>query len=208
MLTIENLHGVYVDAALWDPGNQMLFLSAWGRDTAMQELLGSLVLSESEGGRSSLRLLDEDGDDYATVYRGDKDRLDKLTGRVRTDLFGTMTHAWLYDKLVLTPDTANQRGVLLDREVIDLQDNAALAQRMWALVRATCRLPLLPEWSEPVLRTFEERGWLTRLRGYRMFGVLANLGDETSVGNAVTEIVREFYQPHDASGQRPLARAA
>ncbi len=50
LLTLSAIHDVYADAYLADDSGRLLFLSVWGRDTALQELLARLQLPRSDNG--------------------------------------------------------------------------------------------------------------------------------------------------------------
>lgn len=166
--------GLWLDALLPDADGELLFLSAWGRDTAAQELLARLSLSEREGGIE--RLWVQALGHYVEV--GNPDRLDKHSGRVRTALFGELTHLWVYHRLAAEPDRASRRALLLHRPVdpADTEGQEALRERLWALVRETCHLPLLPHWRERVLAAFEGQDWVRPLEGLRVGAVWLDLG--------------------------------
>ena len=76
---------------------QLLFLSVFGRDTSIQQLLASFALGAKEGGLTQFKL-QRPGAGDELVLIGDAGRLEKLTGRLpRQNLFGNLTHAWIFD---------------------------------------------------------------------------------------------------------------
>jgi hypothetical protein len=172
---LRDAPGLWLDALLPDADGELLFLSAWGRDTAAQELVARLSLSEREGGLE--RLWASGLGRYVEV--GNPDRLEKHTGRVRTSLYGELTHLWVYHRLAVRPDRANRKALLLHRPVRPSDDEGreALRERLWALVRETCHLPLLAHWRERVLNAFEGQDWVRPLEGLGMDAVLVDLGE-------------------------------
>lgn len=159
------------DGCLRDEQGQLLFLSLWGRDTAIQELLARLTLvPDEEQHLASLTLINEFSSKIS-ISVGDIDRLEKRTTRtVPNTLFGPLIHLWLLDKRCIAPDKSN--GISL---AIFPRDVGNRAQRLWALTQATCPLPLLDHWRDCVLPLLRSRGMLTELtpsvgdfEGYRL----------------------------------------
>ena len=80
MLQLHEVPGVFCDAHLVDDGG-LRFLSLWGRDTAIQELLARLSLPEREGGLRSFWIgkSGQEGARYVSFI--DPDRLVRLSAR-------------------------------------------------------------------------------------------------------------------------------
>ena len=172
---LRDVPGLWLDALLADADGELLFLSAWGRDTVVQETLARLSLSEGEGGLTRLRVQGRG----RPIEIGNPDRLEKHTGRVQTRLFGELTHLWVYQRLAVRPDRANRKALLLHRplDAADTEGREALRERLWALVRETCHLPLLAHWRERVLDAFEGQDWVRPLEGLGMDAILVDLGE-------------------------------
>ena len=137
---------VFVDAALRDSAGELMFLSMYGRDTAMLHFLASFTLPVGNGGRSFFTLVR--GDEHHKIGLADPARLDKLTGRLpRENLFGNLTHVWLYHREGIQPDRSNRSALLLRFE----ESDEAYAMRTWSLVRELCPVPLLDHWREPLM---------------------------------------------------------
>ena len=164
-LEIDVAPGVFADALALD-GSVLLFLSLWGRDTAVQELLARLSLPEKEGGIRLLRVGDRQ------ILMTDPERLEKLSGRMpKGNLFGDVTHLWLYDRM-LTPKGRNHgRGALLQRAGYPVEP-----ERLWSVVMETSGLPLLPHWRDPLLSECRQRGWIREISGHNVVAVVVDLG--------------------------------
>ena len=167
---VEECSELMVDGCLCDEQRRLIFLSVWGRDTAVQEFLARLTLGTAEEGLDHFHLRVED-DHLAPVFITSVDMLEKRTTRTfRRTLFGSLVHLWLIDKRCIEPDKANARAL-----AILPQDVPNCRERLWALVKETCPLPLLDHWRDAVLELLESTQMLSslpvdlgELQGYRL----------------------------------------
>jgi len=167
---IDECPDLMADGCLCDEQRNLIFLSLWGRDTAVQEFLARLTLGDDKMGLDRLHLLTEE-DLSIPIFIGSVDRLEKRTTRVfRRTLFGSMIHLWLIDRRCVEPDKANARALaILPKEAPDR------TRRLWALVQETCPLPLLDHWRDTVLELLQSQAMLSSLtvalgplEGYRL----------------------------------------
>lgn len=154
---IDECPDLLVDACVCDEERRLIFLSAWGRDTAVQEFLARLTLGRSEGGLEQFHLVQSG---HSLPVFPDAERLEKRTTRqLRGTLFGSLLHVWLFDGRCAVPDRANHLAYALVRDNID-----PLAS-LWPLVVDTCPLPLLPHWQGSVMELLLQEQMLERLPG-------------------------------------------
>lgn len=156
MYCIDGQSDVFVDACIPDDAGQLLFLSAFGRDTSLQQMLARFQLRATEGGLDRITIRREE--EPFTALVGDPNRLEKLTGRLpRETLFGNLVHLWVFDPVVLEPDRANGRGWILVEEEEHRGERCVelRAQRRWLLLSRLARVPLLDEWRDPLLEALE-----------------------------------------------------
>lgn len=157
LFQIEECPDLYVDACVCDEQRNLVFMSAWGRDTALQEFLARLTLGREQNGIEQFHIL-VDGRSISVFPN--HDLLEKRTTRqFRGTLFGSMVHLWLFDRRASTPDQANHFAFAL------LERNEAPHQRLWPLVIETCPLPLLHHWREPVMEVLTQHQMLAALPG-------------------------------------------
>ena len=150
---IKELQDIFVDACVRAPDGELVFISVFGRDGAVQQLYASLHLGIQEGGIRQLTLLDPgNSQPVATVPVGDPRRLDKYSGRLPKDnLFGNLVHTWIYDESLVTPSrAAGSAWLLVDRET-QVHDDESLQASVWSLIEQLSPIPLLPHWRTPVL---------------------------------------------------------
>jgi hypothetical protein len=156
---IDACPDLMADGYVGDERGNLVFLSAWARDTAIQEFLARLTLGPGEQGLDQFQLVTPTESASVPVFVGNADNLEKRTTRAyRRTLFGSMVHLWLFDTRCVTPDKANASALaLLPRTGIEH------TERLWRLVRETCPLPLLDHWRDDVLALLQSRSMLTRL---------------------------------------------
>ncbi|MBL5862099.1 hypothetical protein JBO49_15895 [Serratia fonticola] len=146
------------DGLVCDEQNSLLFLSLWGRDTAIQAFLARLTLGRNEQGLEQFHIVTDQGASIP-VFVGNTERLHKCSSRhYRRTLFGSLVNLWLFDKRSIKPDQANARALaMLPR---DAENSTG---RLWHLVQETCPLPLLDHWRDSVLELLQSRNMLVRL---------------------------------------------
>ena len=146
LLAIGEYPDLYADACCASRDDDCLFLSLWGRDTAIQELLARLTLPPSQNGIDALHI--QQGETQHRVRFRDMDRYSKRSTRIyRQTRFGSLVQLWLYDQRCVSPDRANLEAIaLLEREAPEAVDD-----RLWVRVKDLCPLPLLDHWAGDVM---------------------------------------------------------
>ena len=133
---IDECPDVMADACVGDDQGNLIFLSIWARDTAVQQFLARLTLGRDEQGLDQFHVITDQGGSVP-VFIGNVDRLEKrVTRAYRRTLFGSLSNVWLFDRRCVKPDKANASALaLLPR------DSAHRLDRLWMLVRtpAHCR---------------------------------------------------------------------
>lgn len=204
---IDECPDLMADACVGDDHGELVFLSVWARDTAIQAFLARLTLGLNEQGLDRFHLV-RDQDASVPVIVGNVERLDKRSTRAfRRTLFGSLVNLWLFDRRCVKPDKANATALaLLPRTTVSRTD------RLWSLVRDTCPLPLLDHWHDTVLDLLTHGEMLTHLPlalgpldGYRLaidvHALTAALGERIRDG-------RLTASPSDAVITAPLVCAA
>ena len=157
LFPIEECNDLFVDACACDEQRNLVFLSAWGRDTALQEFLARLTLGAVEDGLSQFHIV---VDGRSLPVFPNIDLLEKRTTRqLRGTLFGSLIHLWLFDRRCVQPDRASHFAYAL------LENGQSPDQRLWPLIQETCPLPLLPHWQKPVMDLLTQHDMLQLLPG-------------------------------------------
>ena len=162
MFRIKEVADVFVDACVRDESGQLLFLSCYGRDTAIQQLFAAFYLKSSEGGLEHFHLREADAESWEEgerVHVGNADGLQKLSGRLpRDNVFGNLAHTWIYDPAIVRPDRATRTAWVIDpldkgNEVTSDPERVLLqvADRVWEVFRLLSPVPLLDAWRPTLL---------------------------------------------------------
>jgi len=202
LMQVDEAPELFADAVLVDAADNLLFLSLWGRDTALQEFLARLSLPVHEGGLDSFFLCPGNSENGLSEYKlprrklvqiGDADRLDHYSGRMPTNIFGDMAHLWLFNRLVTEPDLANRRTIALFKpdEVSTEAGREAVHSRIWQLTKAICHLPLLDHWINPVTEAFRSRDWIKDFDGIGIHAAMIDLNLGEEVETVITGLVRD-----------------
>ncbi len=155
LMSIQYVPDLFVDACLRDEKYELMFLSLIGRDTAMLQFFAAFSLKRSEGGflqgeKAEFTLHDEDKNPH-TVMVSDVDRLEKHTGRMPEDnLFGPLSHAWVYQPALTCCDPVLRQAWLLDY----LPDNGEVRYdraAIWRRIKMLSAVPLLDHWCDTIL---------------------------------------------------------
>lgn len=168
MYQLDEQSDVFVDACAADQNGQLLFLSVYGRDTSIQQLMARLHQRSSQGGVDQLTLRrGRSGTVEQMVVVGDPARLDKATARLpRTGLLGNLVHTWIFDGCLRRPNMGAGTGWHLDST--EGAPEAVLAAReleqSWRLVKELADVPLLDHWALTVMAHLESVGAVTRPR--------------------------------------------
>jgi len=155
---VDECADLMVDGCVSDENGNLVFLSVWARDTAVQEFIARLTLGREEQGLDQFHLVTDQGHSIP-VFVGNVDMLEKrVTRAYRRTLFGSLTNLWLFDRRCVRPDKANAAALaLLPRGCVNR------AERLWMLVRDTCPQPLLDHWRDRVLDVLQANSMLTQL---------------------------------------------
>lgn len=157
LFQIEECPDLYVDACVCDEERNLVFMSLWARDTALQEFLARLTLGPAEGGLDQLHIIH---DGRSLLIFPNADKLEKRTTRqYRSTLFGSLLHLWLFDPRCAQPDQATHTAYAL------LTPDEDATNRLWPLVIETCPLPLLPHWRGPMMKVLTQLQMLKPLPG-------------------------------------------
>lgn len=174
MLKVNFSSEIFIDALIVDSNGIMLFMSAWGRDTAAQEMLARMTLPGHEQGISSYVArsgpVTHGGQSRFMVTLPNLNVLEKQQARVKSKVFGDLVNIFIYSECVARPSKSTRIAWALYRDDIEPD--------LWPLVVETCHLPLLNHWEREVMSELNSRGWINRLSGYNVSATSIDLSND------------------------------
>jgi len=183
LLELSDISGIYTDAALTDDFGNLLFISVWGRDIAMQEFLGRMSLPKSENGIQRFNIIGET--QTKIVIIPNVDDLDKTAYKVsKPTIYGELTQMWIYNKIAVSPDFTTHRALMLYSSENHKPD-------LWPLIKSVCHLPLLDSWKEIFIKKCFDNHWIRNLNnGFGIKGIYIDLGDE--VETVMSQMIQDY----------------
>lgn len=162
MFMLHEQSDVFIDACASDHRAQLLFISAYGRDTSIQQLMARIHQRATQGGVDQLTVGESmQARPSLKVLVGDPNRLDKIIGRCpRTSLMGNLVHAWIFDPALLRLDPAIGAGWILEQG--GGADPPREAKRLWRMLKELSPVPLLDHWALTVLAHLQTIGAVVR----------------------------------------------
>lgn len=187
MHIVRDLPQLCCDAAVWDAGGTLVFMSLWGRDTILQQFIAELSVPVTEGGRNDLVL--SQGTHVVRLAVPPKDWIAKLTGRAPAAVpIAGLTQVWIHDRRA--SDRSLHRGsrcFVLSRS----GESSQHPQRVWQALRQIATVPLLDTWAAPILEAFCGAGWIQALPALgQVIGTELRLPEEDRVAALLGQLLR------------------
>ncbi len=172
-MKIVDINGVFVEAFLLDSNNEIAFISLIGKDTALQEFRARWSLPASQGGLTDFQV--ETDDSTIRLFLGEIKKMQTLSGRLSTHLFGELIQLWLFKELSQTPDYANRQAIQLYRPD---DDSDAIQDNLWTLIKDLSHLPLLDEWRVVIIDLLIKKQWISTWQGVGLLAHHIHLPEE------------------------------
>lgn len=164
--------GVFIDSAIVDTFNNLVFASLWGHTAAIQNTIARITT----------------GDLTAFTVNGhlvsvDKEMLKKVGKLPADNDYGDMTHALIYRKTT-QEEKAGRREILFA--------NTPPESLVFNVIQSMSVFPLLNSWLDRLLQTFREKEILVDLKTLcgSVHGIHINLGNEEEYAELLTQLVQ------------------
>jgi len=152
MFRVSPFSDLFADACVRNESGQLLFISLYGRDTQLRALMAAFHLGVSEGGVSSIELIDEQSGDVATCHIGDPKKLTHTSGRLPKDLlFGNVVQTFIYQEDIVKPDLSNACAWILRQQSLQEFMDEGGTEIVWEYYKTLSAIPLLDHWREIVI---------------------------------------------------------
>jgi len=203
-----------VDACVVDKQtHDLIFISVWGRDTAVQQLLARLTLDSTaaESLKSGIGL--KVGSHTRPVFFHDTDKLEKRTSREYPGtLFGSLLNLWLFHPQCTQPDSSQHSAYVLLHPPKAQDAEPALSRlgdwpqvtrkRLASALLNLAPFPILPEWADVALDEVQKQQMLSQqetlfgdVLGYRLHL------DVDRLEQAISGLIRGYQL---TAGEQPL----
>lgn len=164
--------GVFIESAVVDTFNNLVFASLWGHTAAIQNSIarittGDLVTITVNGSLVSV--------DKAMI---------KTVGKLPADNdYGDMTHAFIY-RTTTQEEKAGRREILFD--------NAPPEALIFDVIKSMSVFPLLDNWLKQLLQTFREKEMLVDLKTLcgNIHGIHISLGNEDEYALLLRDMIQ------------------
>ena len=161
MYQIEEFAELWVDACLRNSDGRLMFLSYFGRDGSVMQFMASLELGKTERGLNRFHLVDANGQRHPVDVEG-TERLGKHAARLpKQNLFGPLSHNWIYDKTLQSPDRANRIAWVMHRpaggQMRAPTEVDALYRKAWQSMVDLSPVALLDHWQQPCMDWCREK---------------------------------------------------
>lgn len=152
LFEVQTCANVFVDACVRNTSGALMFMSAYGRDTAIKELMARIQLGASHReGLTSLTL--QNAHAVHKVEVGDVKSLTKTTGRLPKCVFGDLNHLWLYQPQVKgISKGAGSAWILVKNQ----EPQETTQSRVWSAITQISSIALLPSWQSRVMEVIGE----------------------------------------------------
>lgn len=164
-LQSDSMPGLWIDALVRDDEDNVLFLSAWGSETAIQKTRARFSLPVSENGLRGFKIHTGPGrwrfDRFAVTQ---PERYEQETARPTGSRFLHLTQLWMFPRLAIQPNNVDHKALLLKRPT---ESPEQWQSRLWQAVQTVCPVPLHPSW-DGVVADFIRHNWIRQYQGFHI----------------------------------------
>lgn len=142
ILTLQDIPDLKCDSCVANEKSELIFISIWGRETAIQELLAKLTIGETtKHGLSEIKF-----NNHNQVRLAEGQQYAKRTLKVNKTLFGSLIHVFIFDKRIIEPNRDSKSMITLYRK-----DAISVTPCYFDAIKHLTSVPLLEHWAEEVV---------------------------------------------------------
>ncbi len=186
--------GVYVQSAVADPFNKLVFASIWGHTAAIQATLARIVTGDLTEMTVNGELLSVvTGDLTEMTVNGellsvDKEMVKKVGKLPKSNRYGDMTHALIYRPTAVGEKAGSREVLFFDKPPENL---------IFKAVQSLSTLPLLDSWFTKVLELLRNHQMLINLNTVcgNAHGIHINLSNEEALEHIISTQIKSGFLP-------------
>lgn len=141
ILTLQDIPDLKCDSCITND-KELIFMSLWGRETSMQELLAKLTIGE----KNKLGLTNIKFDGHQVVLSNEQQYTKRIL-KVRT-IFGTLIHTFIFDMRIIEPDRDSNSMICLYAK--EIMPNERF-ERYFHAIKTLTSVPILEHWADKVV---------------------------------------------------------
>lgn len=139
-LTLYDIPDLKCDSCITNNNSELIFLSVWGRNTAMQELVAKLTIGETtKHGLANIKL------NHYKVFLAQETDYCKRTLKVTTSSLGQLIHTFIFDKRIIEPNR-DSNSMISIYKVNDISTN-----RYFEAIKTLSSVPILEHWADEIV---------------------------------------------------------
>ncbi len=169
---LPELSGVFVESAVIDSFNRLVFASLWGHTAAIQNLIALITTGD-------LTIITVNNT-YVSV---DKEMIKKVRKLPKDNAYGDMTHTFIYRKTTQV-ENVGRRDILFKQTPSE--------KLIFNIIKSMSIFPLLDNWQAPLLKIFREKNMLINLTTLcgTVCGVNINLSNEDELSAMLSSLLQ------------------
>ncbi|OCG64118.1 hypothetical protein A9G48_04125 [Gilliamella sp. wkB18] len=151
ILTLQDIPDLKCDCCIANNDSELIFLSVWGKDTAMQELCAKLTIGETtKHGLTDIKL------NHHRVFLAEGKHYAKRTLKVTKTLFGSLIHAFIFDKRIIEPNRDSNSMI----SIYKVEDVSTRHNRYFDAIKTLSSVPILEHWADEIVSIAKQQGMI------------------------------------------------
>ncbi|MCX8578690.1 hypothetical protein J3U21_04670 [Gilliamella sp. B2776] len=151
ILILQDIPDLKCDCCIANNDSELIFLSVWGKDTAMQELFAKLTIGETtKHGLKDIKL------NHHRVFLAEGKHYAKRTLKVTKTLFGSLIHAFIFDKRIIEPNRDSNSMISIYKK----EDISTIYNRYFDAIKTLSSVPFLEHWADEIVSIAKQQGMI------------------------------------------------
>ncbi|MCT6866451.1 MAG: hypothetical protein M3Z63_00080 [Gilliamella apicola] len=142
IFTLDDFPDLKVDCCITNDKSELIFISIWGRDIALYELLAKITLDTAGGNHLISRI--KYNKDYYIQLRSNITYTKKIE-KVKTS-FGFLTQVFIFDERILKANPETKSRIILSK-ITDERPTA----HYFSAIQEISTIPMLKSWSNEII---------------------------------------------------------
>lgn len=182
IMTLKDLPDLKCDSCIANDNSELIFMSIWGRDTAIQELFAKLTIGETnKHGFFDIKL------NHHRVFLAEGRQYTKRTLKLSKTQFGSLIHAFIFDKRIIEPNRDSNSMI----SIYKIEDIPTIHNYYFEAIKTLSSVPILEKWSTKIVEIAIQEQMICEHKP-----ILGNINATTIIvnDNTLTQIMSQSIQ--------------